>query len=433
MRVTCAAIAVLGLTACGTPSDPSPPGPATYRITPSALWAGGTVTIESSAFRDLGDGAELDLGLTSIALVRVDDTTMTATLPGDAGGIYDPVVVMEDSLALLEQVEVWGFAATRRYGPESVWLPWDTYVWPRGEPQVIAGTNNGELAIIDLDTEEIRTIPGVFYPTIGLRGPGATPDDNVLLLKPQGQPLQSWQFGAVPQKLGEHPEIGGNRQVLRLGLHSWLVTWNNRVEVWLRPDSSAAYTVAANYPLNEPQGVHLSPRKDRATLRVNAASVGATPGVPVFDAPSGDLAYYAPVQSAQGVDWSADGGLLAMAGREQPGNPYSRGRIVIMDATSGTVVASVTSELPVFAVAFDDLRPYLYVGVTSLSGHLAVEVYRRTDLTRLALLEVPDSDAGCGTGDICEGGVLAVGAEELHAFYGWNGPARNSRFFLPAP
>jgi hypothetical protein len=426
-------VLIVAVVACSAPTDPTPPAPATYRITPNQLWAGATVTVESEAFRTLGEGAELRLGLGSVPLVRVDDTTMTATIPSSAGGVYDPVVVMEDSLAPVDQVVVWGFAATRRYGPEGVWLPWDTYVWPSGEAQVIAGANTGEIAIIDLEAQATRTIPGVFYPTSGLRGPGATPEDSVFLLKPQGQPLQSWKFGEVPEKIGEHPEIGGNRQVLRLGLHSWLVTFSNRVEVWKRPDSSAAYAVAASYPLNEPQGVHLSPRKDRATLRGNWLGI-ATNQIPVFDVPSGDLAFHVPLPSTMGIDWSEDGDVLAVVGAAQPTAPEAPGTILLLNATTGVVLASATTELGVFAVALDGERPYVYVGVTTASGHLAVEVYSRANLTRLARLEVPENDLVCTLNlGGCHGGVLAVGINELHAFYGWNGLTRDSRFFLPAP
>ncbi len=427
MRITASSV-LLGVMACGTPSEPSTPEQATYRITPQGVWAGNTVTIESQGFRDLGDGAELRLGLTTVPLVAVDDTTMTAMIPSSAGGVYDPVVVMGDSLAVLDQIEVWGFAATRSHGPGGTWLPWDTYAWPKGGvPQVIAGTTSNALAIINLEAEEYRTIPNVYY-QLGLRGPGPTPEDSVFLLKPQGQPLQSWKFTTIPEKLGEHPEITGNRQVMRLGLHTWLQTTTTTIAILRRADSNATYQ-STIYPANDPQGVYLSPRKDRATLKAPQPAGGSD--VPVFAAPSGELAYYAPLKTSQGVDWSADGALLAMGGKEHGGAASST--IVIMNATSGAVLATTTTELEVFAVAFDTRRPYLYVGVTSATGHLAVEVYRRTDLSYLGRMEVPVSDQPCGALANCEGGVLAVGINEVHAFYGWNGSARSSRFFLPSP
>lgn len=428
MRAT-AALVLLGLVACGTPTDSTPPQPATYRITPRALWAGGTVTIESQAFRDLGDGAELDLGLGNVPLVRLDDTTLTAIIPSSAGGIYDPVVVMEDSFALLDQVTVWGFAGTRRYGPDGIWFAWDVYVWPEGSTSIIGGTTGNGLTTIDLATDEAATRPGLMS-LDALRGPGETYQDSVFILRTTGQAPRSWKLTTNPQLLGEHPEFTLTRQLMRLGLHSWLLTFNNRVEIWSRPDSATPYTITS-IAMNESQGVHLSPRRDRATIR--AAQVpGAVAGVPVFAAPSGTLAYYVGLRASHAVDWSADGALLAMAGLP-PGGPATSGQVFLLNSTTGQSLGAVLTGRPVFGVAIDERRPFLYVGVTSANGRLAVQVYQRPSLNLVAELDVPGTEAVCGLLSDCFGGVLAVGPNEVYAFYGWNGFTRSSRFFLPPP
>jgi hypothetical protein len=218
---------------------------------------------------------------------------------------------------------------------------------------------------------------------------------------------------------------------MRLGLHSWLSTTNNSVRILRRADSTESYTEVATYPVNEVQGVHLSPRKDRATVRANAVVSGPDPFIPVFEAPSGDLAFYAPIQSSQGVAWTADGSLLAMVGRLQPTNPEGGGRILVLDATTGSLVASTTTAREVFAVAFDDRNPYLYVGVTGATGRPAVQVYQRPGLGLLAELHVPESDPDCGIGPSCHGGVIALDDGHVYVFYGWNGPTRISQFFRP--
>jgi hypothetical protein len=419
---------LLSAAACTTPVDPTPQ-PATYRISPQQVWAGATVTIESAAFRELGDGAELDLGLVNVPMVRVDDTTMLATIPSTAGGIYDPAVVMGDSLALLDQVTVWGFAGSRRYGPDGVWFAWDVYVWPEGSTSILGGTLGGGLTTIDLATDEIVTWPGILS-LQSIRGPGATPQDSVFLLRATGEPPRSWKLTPNPQLLAEHPEFTFTRQLLRLGTHSWILTANNRVETWTRPDSATAYTVTS-IAMNESQGVHLSPRGDRATIRV-AQVPFAVAGVPVFAAPSGALAYYVGLRSSTAVDWSADGALLAMAG-SPPAGPATDGQVLLLQSGTGQALGSVLTGRPVFGVAIDELRPYLYAGVTSTTGRMAIQVYRRPELSLLAELDMPQTEATCGLLADCFGGVLALGPEELYAFYGWNGFTRSARFFLPPP
>jgi hypothetical protein len=123
--------------------------------------------------------------------------------------------------------------------------------------------------------------------------------------------------------------------------------------------------------------------------------------------------------------------MLAMVGALQPSIAGSPGRIVVLDATSGALLASNTTEREVFAVAFDDRNPFLYVGVTSATGRPAVQVYQRSNLTLLGEMDVPETDPDCGIGPSCHGGVIALDDEHVYVFYGWNGPTRASRFFRP--
>jgi hypothetical protein len=417
--------AVLGTQGCSSPTQPPPPGAATYAVAPLSPWAGGTVRITSEALRGIGDDAGLRLGLATFPLQRLDDTTLSLVVPSTAGGVYDPVLVLGDSLILLDQIIVSGFLDGQAYGPRFI-----HDVYPRsvaGNAGVMGGTLDRAFVVIDLESFGVSTTVGNALDFSRLRGPGATPDPEVVLLRPLGGEVASWRLDGVPHVVEMHPEVTAARgNVARLGPQTWYLSHEDRLEVWHRETTTDPFTIQST-PATEAGGIRISPRGDRAAVRVGR--IGDTePGVPVFGLPGGEVAYHLPLRSVQDADWSADGGLLAVVGGATAG--AVTGSVLLLDAGSGAVRQLATTTRPVFSVAFDARRPLVYVGTTTESVHPAVLVYDRETLALLGEMRVQGSQPTCGQQD-CRGGLVVVAADYLFVFWSVTGPARAYRFLLP--
>ena len=390
-------------------------------IFPTTLWSGGTILLRSDAFRTGGTGATLQVGGMGEDLTRVDDSTMTARIPNTVSGTIMATAVVNGVPANLTALTVYGFAETVNYSPQ---LGEDVYVWPRdGHARIMGGSGedgpNPGLALIDLDTRAVTSFPGILN-TNNLRGPGATFQDSIFLLKNSlnglNGPVEVWRLLPTPTLLESHPEIRTSRQAMRFGPNAWFTSQSNLISY---PGGELTFA-------NEPEGVFMSPRHDRATITVDNIPTG----VPVFNVPDGTLAYAVPqLTSAQGVDFSPDGALLAIAGG-RTGRPEGPGRILLLNAATGTVIRDTTVDRRVFAVAIDPVRPLLFVGLIAADDRPVVLVLDRNSFKTLGELAVPTTAPSCFLG--CYKGVIALSnAPALYVFWGYNGASRAYRFTMP--
>jgi hypothetical protein len=411
------------------------------RVLAAEGWAGNDIAITSPGFGATWLLPSAWLDDEPLAVHRIDDTTVAATLPPVSGshtltvrGIrIEPLVV---------PLTVYGYAGFDDGYP---FIIGDVLVWPRTGHASVLGVSSGGLASIDLDTRVVTVFDSVFDPARcwgGLRGPGVTPRDSVFVVLPIGSPsVESWRIGPTPVRLDVHPEHGIPRQLMQLGDDVWLRGGAHSLAIRWRTDSMQPYQ-EIGYLVEETEGVHLSPRKDRATVRVDHAA----DGLPVFDVPSGDLAYRVDdLKVAAGVDFSADGELLAVVGGttwfESP-----TGRVVLLEASTGRVLQDTTLDLHVFAVAIDPVRPWLYVGATDPDSSrreaddrllrfrpILVVLERSTFRVIATLRGGPDAPWGCHYQ--CYKGVIALSdAPFAYVVWGWDPPATIAwRFALPPP
>lgn len=425
------ALAAIGAVACdGTVAPETFP----VRVAVTAAWAGAEVPIVSQGFRATWLLPSVWLDDVALAVRRVDDTTVAATLPVASGphalsvrGVYtEPTTV---------PVTVYGYAGADDSYPDIIA---DVLVWPRTGHASVLGVSQLGLTLIDLDTKAVTVFDSIFDPARCwdvLRGPGVTYRDSVFLVLPVGGGIESWRLGPTPVPLASHPGINVTRQVMQLGPDTWLLGHHHFVEVVSRADSASPYQSQVVFQAEETEGVHLSPRKDRATIQIDRA----WGGIPVFDVPSGAIAYRVASQEvAAGVDFSADGELLAIVGGttwfESP-----TGRVLLVRAADGTVLQDTILDRQVFAVAIDPVRPWLYVGATEpdssaapLAGHRPiVVVLDRTTFAVIATLRVAPDAPTCDTG--CYKGVIALSDDPvLYVAWGWQPPHTIAwRFTIP--
>jgi hypothetical protein len=209
------------------------------------------------------------------------------------------------------------------------------------------------------------------------------------------------------------------RQAMQMSANTMFVTPGQHLfQRYTRPHAGAPFALVTNEleQAEEVEGVYLSPRGDRATVRVD----GVTLGVPVFDAATAGIAYRAPLRGSHGVDWSPDGSRLVMGGRGMV-SPYPP-HLVVLDAGTGALLGEKAFTQPIAAVASDDLRPYLYVVLEDNVHGLALQVLDKATLEVVATMRpsaVTTAETGC-----CYRAVIAPSrvTSTVHVFwwrYSW--------------
>jgi len=436
-RAALLAAALIAVGACSSdPTTISPPN-GEYVILPRSLWPGGTVRVTSGDFARYGDDATLELGGTTVPLERVDDQTLQATIPADFSGRAVPMLRFDSYSYPLDEITVAGYAGSRDL-PEEGHIAWDAYVTTiGGVPHVIGGNLTGDLARVNLRTGIVSvSVDALEYNS--LRGPGMTPTAGQWLLN-GGNGIELWRIDGAPQKIDDsfHGTLptGFTRQIAQLTANSYLQTTNRSWSIATRPDANSAFVeTASGEGFDESEGLHLSTLADRAVARVN----WARNGVPVFEMSTGTVAYVTDLHSVQGVDFSADGARIALAGGKGDGVPGTSANglptVELIRASDGKVLASLALPFSPFAVAFDPAGRWVVVGVSIPVGagfRPGIMVLDPNDLSPLAQLPAPEAAPVCAASNSdCFGGVIAVDGDSVRAFNSFNGPAHSWRFGL---
>ena len=373
-------------------------------------WASKDYRISSPEFVGRGHGASVSIGGTRLPLSRLDATTLRAELPDSIlGGTYTPMLHLDGYQVRLSSVRVSWYVRRTDY---SRTIPTDAYAWPRDGAASVLGQTNDGLTLFNLDagTSAVLPVPS----TSNLRGPGATPDPDVFILR-QGNTMQSWRLRPQPQLVEAFDDFYGNftRQVMLLNPNAMFVTHGQHYfQLYTR---TAPLGVFQGDPwleqAEEVEGVYMSPRRDRATVRVDAVSQG----VPVFNATAGTIGYRTQLRTTYGVDWSPDGSVLVLGGRSIA-SPYTP-RVMLLDPTDGRVIAEKTFELSIAAVAWDDERPFVYVALEDKGRGPILLVLNNTTLAEVARMRPPgiiESSGSC-----CYRAVIAPSrtTDTVHLFW----------------
>jgi hypothetical protein len=270
-----------------------------------------------------------------------------------------------------------------------------------------------------------------------LRGPGMTYQPGTWILRGSGG-LESWQLAAQSTKVSDHPEFtpGFTRQAAQLAPDAWLVTTSQAWQLYTRPDAGSPYAVSTTGGGQDPQGIVLSPRGDRAVMRVDRYPSG----IAVIDVTHQGVAFLVQLTSILGTAFSSDGAQLLVAGdtgNDLPGTSAGfPSRVQLLSADDGAVLASRDLDGEAFAVAFDPSASRVLVGISRRVGDVvrpAIVVLNRADLAPIATLDAPATAAACGTIGNCFGGALAIAGHAAHVFWSWNGPPHLWHFELLVP
>ncbi|HEU4699117.1 MAG TPA: hypothetical protein VFS40_08055 [Gemmatimonadales bacterium] len=420
------ALAVLG--ACHPPEAPSDLG--LTLTSPRVAWSEGEVRVHGADLRGaLAQSARAPRlwvhDTLPLLTYRLDDTTLGGRLPALRAGTVPLALELDGVRHQFAPMQVAGFTDAFTLPGEVTWdlLPYHV----GGHPAVIAvgGGPNAErrAGVYQLDTRTVTAF-GPPVPWDVVRGPGVSYRPGVFLLKPvASDTVEAWTPWPTPRRVSTHPGVSFFRQLMELGPDTWFASSHHQFTV--SSPAGPSFERA-----EETEGVHMSPRGDRATIRVDYDEAGA----PVFDVPSGRLAYHvAGVRTVLGADFSPDGELLALGGT--PIAFDGPGRVTLVRAATGEVLRDTVfaSQRLLFGLAFDPEQPLLYAGVTEVVGDSArpaVLVLRRDDLRPVAKLGVPADAPACPV--TCYKGVLIRSLGPALYVVAANGPLRVWRFALPA-
>jgi hypothetical protein len=409
--------------ACSSNSDGSPqPLAGTVTIAPAVAWAGSTVLVSAGELRGHSNTAVLRLGTDSVIATRTNDTTFSASLPATMGGSAQFMFELDGYQVPASSLTVYGYSRVQTL-PLS---PGEAYNWPRaGSGMLLASATvcspncADGLALFDLDANSVTSLGGIGNWQC-LHGPGSSYLDSVVVVCDSASNVETWRLLPTPSRVASYPGVTSDWEAIQLGASQWLLG-----------HKQAFATPAASIGTYQPQGVHMSPRHDRAAMRIlrTTPTPGPVTGVPVFAAPSGDVAYYVTrLGAAEGIDFSADGELLAMAGGVTDWVSDSD-RVLLLNASTGAVLHDTTVyQRHVFAVAIDPYRPYLYVGMATTDGP-TILVLDRDTFSAVAELRPP---AAASSANCCNFGVITLNAHDALYVYGGNSLQTIWRFSLPA-
>jgi hypothetical protein len=404
------------LSACATAPDAGSSGPVS--VTPRAIWGDADLTLRAG---ELSDSVVIRANGDTTPLVqrRLDDTTIAVRLMPGARGAVQLTVDVGSRRLLAEPVTVYGFIRQFDYDARTDILQ-SLDILPG---KVLGGDAQG-MVMLDPAAGTMRRYPGTGQFSGGaFEGPGPTPEDNVFIADPGfGNPIRRWRLFPETQPL-EFLPLNFPRYAMQLSTNVLLASQTDQFDIWVRPDEASGY-LRAFHMIAAVDGVVMSPRHDRGAIIMRSA----TEQVPVFDA-SGAIAWRMPLSAARGVDFSADGELLAAVGRAS--GLDSTSHLYVLRASDGTVVRDTAFEDEASAVHFDPVLPLIYV--TFLTSDSAgawpvLAVLQRDTFRRVASISVPHDAGQCVIYGTCYNLAITRGPEPIvSVISGW----RSYTFDLP--
>ena len=338
------------LVACTSEGDPTPDFVAhPVTITPTAAWAGATVTLRSEAFKV----ASLEeLGLTiddvSLAPVVVNDTTLQITIPSatTAGAHYLHSAVT-GAPETLGGMYVYGWAGTTS-GTTPIWT--DAVPWPVDVPTgVLVGSGfNGTVPTF------IPTTPG-----------GSVISYGGLELNQPYSPSTSFVPGVVIDRTGRVAQlhaldsgwvlldsmITNNRNLYQLSDSQWLKTGSHLSFTFAESDTGLLR--GADLTTESPWLLVRSLATGRATFVLSAA----TPELQILNSADGTVAATVPgIIGTQAAVFSPSGASLYLTGGPTWNGPFS---ILRVDPTNGAILAKDSIHVGMHALAVHPALPGL--------------------------------------------------------------------------
>jgi hypothetical protein len=424
MRTPSSVLLIFLVVACSDAVDPQKPGEpaaAVFTIADRSLWAGSGMLIESDAFAGLGSPPEVRLDGVPLEVSRIGPEVFEATLPTTASGQYLPTISLGKGSVDLPSIAVAGFSGAEELGFN---MALGAEAMPGTGNATLIGASRfpgeleGRLTFVHLETGSHERFEGPLYDFDQLRTPGTSYRPGVMFGQ-TAEGIRPFSLNGATVVLEDPISVTLARQIAELAEGVYLVTSHHHVSI-----SDGSY----DQQLEESQGIALSHAAGRATVwGGNTVNIG----LPVFTVPGGSLAFLlTEVFRPTAVEFSADGELLAVAGAEPAGN-----LLRIFRASDGELLEEQTLPAQPIALAFDPVRPLLYVGLGGTYGGLAavkpsLMVFDRETFSLLGHLSAAAAELSCEAG--CVEAEIAVSAEPAVYLAGFlNSPLRTFRYSIP--
>jgi hypothetical protein len=209
----------------------------------------------------------------------------------------------------------------------------------------------------------VPLLSGYWLDNASTRSVGLTRNPAVFLIQPVGwdsvepwrfRDLQVWDFGGAPKLVRSLPRLGITRYGAAFSDSIFFFATHHQLSTVAYHDGIARTIYFGTY--EETNGVVISPRGDRAAIRVH----GSLTGPPVFSTTSGDTVYHLrQMWGNEGVAFSATGDTLLVLG-------YTRAYQAIayaIDAATGRELRQLS--LPQWSedMAYDPGEGMLYLAV----------------------------------------------------------------------
>jgi hypothetical protein len=398
-------------------SDGTDPGETRFTVSPATVWAGSELTVHSTMSTGGQGGPGFSLAGVQLNAQASGNNTWLVTVPTTASGAVVITAVMNGDSTALDPVTVRGFSGSHQFetGVQSNLL-----VWAKDGDATALTSDALNLLEVNATRSTITVHDSLMGSPQFSVGPSQL--DNAFVVWPVDSTRpEVWSLAPTPQRLADVPETALPRMTMTFDDDRYLSGFGNGI--WL----NGAYFEGAS----EAEIGVMSPTHDRATLRVDWDQND----VPVFDVATGTVAFRLPgIQSTEGVAFSPDGKLLAIAGGDSCAG-CGVSHVQLLRASDGEVLHDTTLAVHAWGIAFDRSRPLLYVGVdvTDSAGGSTIRpgvlVLDRDSFAERGYLASPAGGLTCsstskfGTGGTCYGGVLMASDEP--AVYALSG------FFTP--
>ncbi len=376
----------------------SVPAPVSPQLIDVAAWSGGTLRVSSGGLL-YNSSLQLLIAGDTLALTRVDDTTMSATLP-DLGGSYAVTLRSPGSSWPLGSVSVKGYVQTRT-GPPGAGYP----LRQSGGQPVLAQIGPTGLEQIDLRTGLVQTLiagkaAGTCVRGVSPAGLGAVIMDTTLGGACSALSAYTRGAGIAGIRVDSGPGSSG-WPAAEVTPGYWIRSIKHFIDVWQRQNGTLV-PVLQNIQYEQPWQFVISAHRVIPTGYGNST--------PVFSADTPAVAYTLP-RRVGAAQFTSGGDSIFVVTEDSTRHSY----LEILRASDGVSLASVA--LPGFGqdLVLDPAGRWIYV--TSIrTGNPDVPVvwvFDRATMARVAELAAP------GTGVLTDQffGNVAVPDAARHKLY----------------
>ncbi len=372
-------------------NDLTDPADYHFQIQQSSIVAGSDLRISSELFARVNQPLIM-ADTMNLAMTRLNDTTVLATVPSTARGVYS---ISIDGYTI-GQIAVAGFVGLTPVATELVGRGYATSF--NNQSAWILGTPDRRVVRFSPASGNIQSLLQNYIISVqDVRGAGVTPQQDLVLLSPYrpdltdpwNQPIELWRLDPLEQ-LGTLPIVNTrvaalfNDTVFFKATHHTVNIFHLRGGVW---------ELGFFKFYEETFDVVLSPRGDRAAILFNWAT--STNGAPVFNTVTGDTVYHVnDLRSTRGAHFSASGDTLYLLG-ESPtaGGPPSL--LLAVSPSTGEEMLRLELDEWIVDSAFDPATGKLYlVSANAYGARMDVPEVYVVDAGSLELLGLMRATVG---------------------------------------